>query len=128
MNVSTRTTEGLPNECPVCGKLMSAAPGEPLDDVVCPHCGCLFLDEQQVSAEVPDALRRLADLGIYAETDDQGEVMSLRIVGISYNDAAVAQLGKLRGVPLIDIRQTAITVCGATRLRSLLPNATILHR
>jgi hypothetical protein len=39
----------------------------------------------------------------------------------------VTHLAKLKDVPLIDISNTAITDEGAAKLRSLLPDATILH-
>ena len=127
MDVSTRTTEGLPNECPLCGKLMSAAPGEPLSDFVCPHCGSLFFGQISNPVPVPDDLRRLAERGVHAETDDEGEVVLLQFAGKIYNDRTVMQLAKLNGIPVIDIRNTAITTTGATKLRSLLPDATIIH-
>ncbi len=127
MNVSTRTTEGLPSECPLCGKLMSVAPGDPLSDLVCPHCGSLFFGHLAYSADVPDDFKRLAERGVYAETDDEGEVVLLQFTGKKYDDRTVTQLAKLKGVPAIDIRNTAITISGATKLRSLLPDATIMH-
>lgn len=42
MNVSSRTPEGLPNQCPVCGKEVRLEPSEPAGDATCPHCGSLL--------------------------------------------------------------------------------------
>lgn len=127
MDVPTRTTEGLPIECPLCGKLMSATPGEPISDFVCPHCGSLFFGQISNPVSVPDDLKRLAERGVHAETDDEGEVVFVQFTGKIYDDQAVPQLAKLNGIPVIDIRNTAITSTGATELRSLLPDATIIH-
>lgn len=41
MNVSTRTPEGEPQRCPVCGKALVIEPSRPADDATCPHCGSL---------------------------------------------------------------------------------------
>jgi mannitol/fructose-specific phosphotransferase system IIA component (Ntr-type) len=42
MNPSTRTPEGQPNRCPVCGKPVVIEPSQPPGDAPCPHCGCLL--------------------------------------------------------------------------------------
>ena len=127
MNIATRTTEGLPSHCPVCGKRMSVAPGEPLADLICPHCGVLFYANAHPLPPVPDDLKQLADQGVNADTDDEGEVTRLQFQGATYNDHTIPQLAKLTGVPVIDIRNTAITRQGAARLRTLLPDATIVY-
>src|SRR5689334_5883249 len=41
MPSSTRTPEGEPNQCPVCGKVFALEPSIPLGDAPCPHCGSL---------------------------------------------------------------------------------------
>lgn len=122
---ATRTTEGLPNRCPVCGKRMSIAPGEPLGDVICPHCGLLFYPDSSRTRAVPDDLRRLAELGAIVETDDEGEVARIQFAGAAYDDWSVPQLAELKGVAVIDIRNTSITPSGADRLRALLPDVTV---
>jgi nitrogen PTS system EIIA component len=38
---STRTPEGEPNQCPLCGKTMVLEPSVPPGDAPCPHCGSL---------------------------------------------------------------------------------------
>jgi mannitol/fructose-specific phosphotransferase system IIA component (Ntr-type) len=41
MHPSTRTPEGEPNRCPVCGKAFVLEPSLPPGDAPCPHCGSL---------------------------------------------------------------------------------------
>ena len=42
MEPSTRTPEGEPNHCPVCGKPLRIEPSRPPGDAPCPHCGSLL--------------------------------------------------------------------------------------
>ncbi len=42
MDISSRTPEGLPNRCPICGNELRIEPSEPLNDAPCPHCGQLL--------------------------------------------------------------------------------------
>jgi hypothetical protein len=42
MTVSSRTPEGLPNHCPVCGNDLLIEPSRPAGDAPCPHCGHLL--------------------------------------------------------------------------------------
>jgi acyl carrier protein len=42
MTVSSRTPEGLPNQCPVCGKSTVLDPSSPPGDAPCPSCGHLL--------------------------------------------------------------------------------------
>lgn len=41
MHHPTRTPEGEPNQCPICGKTMVLEPSVPPGDAPCPHCGSL---------------------------------------------------------------------------------------
>ena len=43
MIISSRTPEGLPNRCSLCGKAVAVEPSEPLGDAPCPYCGDLLL-------------------------------------------------------------------------------------
>src|SRR5262245_31525831 len=47
MTISSRTPEGLPNRCPVCGADVRMEPSNPAGDAPCPHCGQLlwFVDQ-----------------------------------------------------------------------------------
>lgn len=42
MNISSRTPEGEPNRCPICGHDVRMTPSEPSGDAPCPHCGSLL--------------------------------------------------------------------------------------
>jgi anti-anti-sigma factor len=42
MVVSSRTPEGSPNLCPVCGSPTKIESSDPAGDAPCPHCGHLF--------------------------------------------------------------------------------------
>jgi hypothetical protein len=42
MEPSSRTPEGQPNHCPVCGRRVKVEPSRPADDAPCPHCGHLL--------------------------------------------------------------------------------------
>lgn len=42
MFISSRTPEGLPHRCPVCGKMTMLEPSFPDGDSCCPNCGQLL--------------------------------------------------------------------------------------
>jgi hypothetical protein len=42
MEPSSRTPEGLPNRCPVCGNEIAIDPSRPAGDAPCPYCGHLL--------------------------------------------------------------------------------------
>lgn len=42
MNPASRTPEGEPNRCPVCGKEVRLEPSRPPGDAPCPNCGHLL--------------------------------------------------------------------------------------
>ena len=42
MVISSRTPEGVPNRCPVCGNDLRIEPSRPTLDAPCPHCGHLL--------------------------------------------------------------------------------------
>lgn len=42
MTVSSRTPEGEPHRCAICGELAFTEPSQPLGDSVCPRCGALL--------------------------------------------------------------------------------------
>jgi acyl carrier protein len=50
MTISSRTPEGSPHECPICGKVSLLEPCYPGGDSVCPGCGhLLWLFRERVS-------------------------------------------------------------------------------
>lgn len=42
MSISSRTPEGLPNDCPICGNSFRLEPSLPSGDAPCPNCGHLL--------------------------------------------------------------------------------------
>ena len=53
MTISTRTPEGDPNRCPICGKEVRLEPSVNATntaDAPCPHCGCLMWFHSRVQA------------------------------------------------------------------------------
>jgi hypothetical protein len=42
VTISSRTPEGLPNRCPVCGAEVKLEPSWPAEDACCPNCGSLL--------------------------------------------------------------------------------------
>ena len=42
MNISSRTPDGQPNRCAICGKPVIIEPSIPPGDAPCPHCGSLL--------------------------------------------------------------------------------------
>jgi anti-anti-sigma factor len=42
MVISSRTPEGQPNHCPVCGEHLKIEPSDPAGDAPCPRCGHLL--------------------------------------------------------------------------------------
>jgi hypothetical protein len=51
--IASRTPEGIPNHCPVCGYDLKLEPSRPALDAPCPHCGHLvwFLQEAPTSQQ-----------------------------------------------------------------------------
>jgi acyl carrier protein len=42
MSISSRTPEGFPNRCPICGAEFVLEPSQPTGDAPCPQCGQLL--------------------------------------------------------------------------------------
>lgn len=61
MTISSRTPEGAPNRCPVCGASIRIEPSFPPGDAPCPNCGSLLWFAQAV---LGDEINMLAQNGI----------------------------------------------------------------
>lgn len=59
MKPSSRTPEGEPNHCPVCGKDLRIEPSRPADDAPCPHCGHLLWFEDAGDSSSSSKRKRL---------------------------------------------------------------------
>ena len=47
MSISSRTPEGTPGRCPLCGAELAVEYAAPAGDAVCPQCGCLVWEVEQ---------------------------------------------------------------------------------
>ena len=69
MTISSRTPEGLPHLCPVCGKPCALEPSYPGGDSCCPTCGHLlwwFRDRLAVTAGA-DPVRVTVDSALFED-------------------------------------------------------------
>jgi anti-anti-sigma factor len=91
--VSSRTPEGTPNGCPVCGKSLSL---EPDAKTPCPHCGYLLLfsgqDETRIELSAAEPKRFLDGLDSWACRPDPRRLV-LDLGDIQFVSSIV--LGKL---------------------------------
>jgi predicted RNA-binding Zn-ribbon protein involved in translation (DUF1610 family) len=58
MPISSRTPEGDPNRCTVCGKALRIEPSLDTRDAPCPHCGHLLWFESDVPMQIPEQPQR----------------------------------------------------------------------
>jgi hypothetical protein len=54
MQPATRTPEGEPNRCPICGHALRIEPSRPPGDAPCPHCGTLLWFALEPVNQKPD--------------------------------------------------------------------------
>ena len=70
MTISSRTPEGIPHRCPVCGEVAALSPSFPGGDACCPACGHLlwwFRDRLSAADSIIDAITlesSLEELGL----------------------------------------------------------------
>lgn len=70
--------------------------------------------------------RRLRDRGVFADFDDHGQVLHIRLSGEIYDDDCIDRLAEIDGLSSLDVRETAITKKGCHLLRSLMPDTDII--
>ena len=75
MTVSSRTPEGFPSRCPLCGAETNLEFSEPTGDAPCPRCGHLLWRSAQLLEELRRALAEtlsipVAELGPETALDD----------------------------------------------------------
>ncbi len=79
MTVSSRTPEGAPNHCPVCGNSVRIEPSIPPGDAPCPNCGSLLWFAHAVFGSDLDVLGQdaiLPDLVATNKTDAIREIVA----------------------------------------------------
>src|SRR6516225_4550844 len=71
MTISSRTPEGMPNRCPVCGAAVRLEPSNPPGDGPCPQCGHLLWFVNQRFSSLPVGFNysrtKLLGTGSFAE-------------------------------------------------------------
>ena len=80
MKPSSRTPEGEPNRCPVCGHRVIIEPSEGTFDATCPYCGCLLWFDRD-GGFTPDM--SLADKSRFGNTRRQIRSLVLQIANLS---------------------------------------------
>jgi len=126
MDIASRTPEGFPAKCPVCGKQNQVEPTAPLGDAVCAHCGTLLWPiGVGFSPMAADAVERLEKFGLKIDTDDEGQVIRIHISGHRFNDKNLKALAGINGVPVVSVSSTWISLVGFRELQKLLPKSTI---
>ena len=58
---TTRTPEGTPNRCPLCGNAVWVEPSRATGDAPCPHCGTLLWFADVPEGIEPEGVRPRAD-------------------------------------------------------------------
>jgi acyl carrier protein len=122
---STRTPEGVPNQCPVCRTLICIEPSQPLGDAPCPSCGTLlwFYDtsagmrfhESQAVAPLRAKLFKIISERLGAEAEQITPTTSfLRDVGADSLDVVelVMEVEKEFGVTISDDEAENIKTVG----------------
>ena len=126
MDIASRTPEGFPAKCPLCGKQNQVEPVAPMGDAVCAHCGFLLwpIDSDNGPA-ADDVIKRLHEIGLTFDTDDEGQITKLYVSGHRFNDKNLLILSGINGIPIVSISSTWISRVGFKLLQKLLPNSTI---
>ena len=84
--ISSRTPEGEPNRCPVCGKRVAIEPSRQPGDAPCPHCGhLLWFVEKSLRQGTPKEVRVLTPL-----TRDLDDELAAR----AWQDEVLAAIGQ----------------------------------
>jgi anti-anti-sigma factor len=128
MGTASRTPEGWPNHCPVCGADLIIEPSQPTADAPCPRCGHLLWFGPEAGEELhvikvtgrwlrPDSLRELRDRV-------SGEVEP--VIVLDFADVQFLASGSL--AELIHLRRQVDLAKGRLRLRHLRPDLVEVFR
>lgn len=95
MTISTRTPEGEPNKCPVCGQRVCVEPSRPPGDAPCPTCGTLLWFPREPLQQVVTAWEYGTGMIRHGEVTAGLEVLQ-NVVAHKPSDAELRRL--LRGI------------------------------
>jgi len=122
MVISSRTPEGQPNRCPVCGDFLKIEPSDPAGDAPCPRCGHLlwFTWEDLGDVQVIKPTGKLLDPESLDRLFESVAIRpGMRIVfdfsDVQYLSSAV--LGRL-----INLKKKVAAVRGRVELRNIHPD------
>ncbi len=97
----------------------------PLGDATCPHCGSLLYPELNRDSIHSEAEKRLSNLGVLIETNDEGEITIAQLNGPQFKDEIIHKLAMLNSIPLIKLCRTGLSQQGIEKLRQLLSNSVV---
>jgi anti-anti-sigma factor len=128
MVISSRTPEGRPNHCPVCGSPLSIEPSDPAGDAPCPRCGHLlwFAWYDLGTTQVVRPTGRRLDPGWLERLGDSLELRPDMRLLIDFSDVqylASPVLGQL-----IDLKKRLGACGGRLALRHLHPDLAEVFR
>ena len=119
MVISSRTPEGRPNLCPVCGSAIKIEPSEPAGDAPCPHCGHLLWFTWDDAGDIivikpTGAILRSEDLDTLTDraSEKRGVQLVLDLGDVQYLSSTA--LGKL-----IKLKKKVMGVRGRLRIENL---------
>jgi anti-anti-sigma factor len=128
MVISSRTPEGRPKHCPVCGFDLKIEPSDPAGDAPCPRCGHLLwfvwedLGDVQIIRPTASRLDQESwDSLIDSVTVDQGVRLVIDFSEVRYISSAI--LGKL-----INLKKKLNAARGGLNIRHLHPDLVEVFR
>jgi anti-sigma B factor antagonist len=122
MVISSRTPEGRPNLCPVCGSAIKIEPSDPAGDAPCPNCGHLLWftwdDAGSIVVIKPTrSILRSEDLDTLTDKASEKRGAQLVLDLGNVQSLSSAALGKL-----IDLKKKVVGVRGRLRIENLHPD------
>lgn len=122
MTIASRTPEGRPNHCPICGTNLVLEPSSPAGDAPCPRCGHLlwFTWDDLGDSQVVKLSGNLLDVATVATLFESLKARRGQRIVLDFTDAqyvASQVLGKL-----INLKKRVLQEGGKLRLRNLHPD------
>ena len=122
MVISSRTPEGRPNLCPVCGSAIKIEPSDPAGDAPCPNCAHLLWftwdDAGDIVVIKPTrSILRSEDLDTLTDKASEKHGAQLVLDLGNVQSLSSAALGKL-----IDLKKKVVGVRGRLRIENLHPD------
>ena len=68
MTIASRTPEGYPSHCPICGAEANIEYSEPIGDATCPSCGHLLWRRSEIVDQLRNRISKALDVPIESVT------------------------------------------------------------